>query len=134
MDVSDGSRSIYLSTKGKNETEVSEKLVRFLKYVQADLDESVMDYGDEFVKKLQEAVMRVKESREMGERYMTLQEWLKDEFEEGKLAGIKEKLVSQVEKKLEKGNTPEEIADILEEDISVILDIIKEINMVDNNS
>lgn len=139
IDVSDGSRSIYLSTKGQNETEVSEKLVRFLKYVQADLDESVMDYGDEFVKKLQETVMRVKESREMGERYMTLQEWLKDEYEEGKLAGreegiregAKSKLLSMVEKKLAKGHTPEEIADILEEELDVVLEIIQQIK--DNN-
>lgn len=36
-------------------------------------------------------------------------------------------LVSQVKKKLEKGNTPEEIADILEEDVEVIKEIVEEI-------
>ena len=128
ININDGSRSIYLSTKGQNETEVSGKLVKFLKYVQADLDESLMDYGDEFVKKLQETVMRVKESREMGERYMTLQKWLKEEYKEGKADGIKEILTLQVRKKLEKGNSPEEIADILEEDLNVIVDIISNIN------
>lgn len=135
IDVGDGSRSIFLSTKGQNEADVSEKLVSFLKYVQADLDESVMDYGDEFVKKLQETVMRVKESREMGDRYMTLQEWLKDEYEEGKLDGREEgfreganaKLLSMVEKKLAKGHAPEEIADILEEDLSVILGLVEKL-------
>lgn len=63
---------------------------------------------------------------------MGLKEWLEDEYDDGMEAGIVEgerkKLASQVEKKLAKGNTPEEIADILEEDLAVILEIIKEIN------
>ena len=38
-------------------------------------------------KKLQEAVARVKASREMGERYMLLEELLQDEREEGRAEG-----------------------------------------------
>lgn len=63
---------------------------------------------------------------------MGLKEWLEDEYDDGMEAGIVEgerkKLVSLVEKKLAKGNSAKEIADILEEDIAVILEIIKEIN------
>lgn len=66
---------------------------------------------------------------------MGLKEWLEDEYDEGVEAGKaigvkkgrKEVLSSQVKKKLEKGHTLEEIADILEEDVSVIAEIIKEL-------
>lgn len=62
---------------------------------------------------------------------MWLELMLEDEFDEGKAigfsAGERSKLVSQVKKKLEKGNTPEEIADIFEEDVELIRDIVKEI-------
>ena len=79
---------------------------------------------------------------------MGLKEWLEDEYDEGlekgkaigiaqgisqgitqgKALGEKEKLISLVKKKLAKGNTIEEITDILEEDISVIREIVAEIN------
>lgn len=44
--LKDGSRTVFLSTKGKNENEVPEPLVKFLKYVGADLEESKKDFAD----------------------------------------------------------------------------------------
>ena len=69
----------------------------------------------------------VKESREMGARYMTFQELLNDEREEGLQEGRFLKLKEQVEKKLAKGCSIEDIADMLEEDIEVIKDIVAEL-------
>jgi len=45
-------------------------------------------------------------------------------YEEGEKNGAQNKLISQVQKKLAKGKTAEEIADILEEDLETIQDII----------
>lgn len=67
-----------------------EGLVKFLKYVRAGLSESTGDFQDNFVQKLQEAVKNVKASREMEERYMLLEELLKEERESGKAEGIAE--------------------------------------------
>ena len=90
----DGNTSIFLSTKGRNKTEVSDKVVKFLEFVEADLPESEKDFGDEFVKKLQESVQNIKNSREMEERYMLFEEYLKEERaearEEGRREGIRE--------------------------------------------
>lgn len=88
--LEDGSCTIYLSTCGKNDREVSEELVKFLRYVKADLAGSTADFEDEFVRRLQEAVRKVKESREMEERYMLLEELLKTERNEGRLEGLAE--------------------------------------------
>ena len=43
--LNDGSHTIILSTKGENESEVSEKLVNFLKYVGQEADETETDAG-----------------------------------------------------------------------------------------
>ena len=61
--------------------------MKFLKYVKAGLSESTGDFQDEFVQKLQSAVRNVKASREMEERYMLLEEMLKDEREAGRIVG-----------------------------------------------
>lgn len=42
---------IFLSTKGRNDEEVSEELIRFLKFVKADLKESQNDFQDTYVRK-----------------------------------------------------------------------------------
>ena len=42
-------------------------MVKFLKFVRADLTESERDFKDAYVKKLQESIRHVKESREMEE-------------------------------------------------------------------
>lgn len=80
----DGSKSIFLSTKGKNKADISEKIVNFLEFVEADLSESERNFDDEFVKKLQKSVQSVKASREMEEYYMNFELFIKEERAEAK--------------------------------------------------
>lgn len=120
--LKDGRKSIFLSTKGENNQEVSESLIKFLHFVSADLSESEKDFGDEFVERLQKSVKHVKESREMEDRFMIFQEMLKEEREEGRAEGRAEgreegrteELLRQVERKLNKNKTNEQIAEELE--------------------
>ncbi len=79
----DGSHTVFLSTKGKNEKEVPETLVRFLKFLSAGETESMGNFGDDYVRRLQRSIRRIKSDREMGERYMLFEEMLKDERAEG---------------------------------------------------
>ena len=64
VSLEDGSHTVFLSTCGENEDEVPEELVKFLKYVKAELKESTGDFRDSFVKRIQDAVRNVKASRE----------------------------------------------------------------------
>ena len=98
LNQQDGSFSIFLSTRGENEKEVPEGMVKFLKFVRADLTESEKDFEDAYVKKLQESVRHVKESREMEERFMLFQEMLREERTEGRAEG---KVEGKVEGKAE---------------------------------
>lgn len=90
--LNDGRKSIFLSTEGENEEEVSPSLVKFLQFVKADLLESEKDFEDDFVKSLQDSVQRVKESREMEKNFMLFQEFLKEERKQGRAEGRAEGL------------------------------------------
>lgn len=89
-DYRDGVHTIMLSTKGENQEDVPEELVKFLKYVGARLEESEKDFGSEYVRQLQEAVRRVKEDRNMEERQLVLDLVIKDHEKAARKEGIKE--------------------------------------------
>ena len=76
---------MFLSTVGTNEGEVSQDLVKFLKYVGAELEESNEDYSDEFVKRLQKSVEKIKFDKEIGRRYMLFEELMKEEYNAGRV-------------------------------------------------
>ena len=88
LGLDEGSRSIFLSTCGENESEVPKELVKFLRFVKADLSGSEEDFEDDYVKELQETVHRIKGNREMEERFMILEEMLKEERAEGRTEGM----------------------------------------------
>ncbi|MDO4345649.1 MAG: hypothetical protein Q4C50_12715, partial [Eubacteriales bacterium] len=87
LSLGDGNHTVILSTAGENTEEVPRELVQFLKYVKAGLKESTEEYGDSFVSQLQRTVRKIKNNREMEERYMILEEMLKDEYTQGKAEG-----------------------------------------------
>lgn len=87
LGLGSGERTIFLSTDGENEKDEPEELVQFLKYVKADLEESESSFEDKYVQMLQKAVRHVKESRELEEKFMVLEEMLQDEREEGRTEG-----------------------------------------------
>ena len=106
----DGSYTVFLSTKGENDSEVPRPLVRFMEFVAAGLNESTADFEDEFVDRLQTSIKRIKSSREMGERYMLFEEMLKDEHAEGIAEGRVVELVETILEILEGyGEIPESL-------------------------
>ena len=104
LSLQDGGKIIFLSTAGKNEEEVPEKLVRFLKFVKADAEESALTYDDEYITKLQKSVKDIKLSREMEASYMYLELLIKDEHKKAKIETILELLE-------ELGELPKEVED-----------------------
>lgn len=104
--LDDGSHSIFLSTCGKNDSEVPEKLVKFLEYVKAKNSESTKDFEDTYVKELQNAVQHVKKNREMEGRYMIFEEMMRDEYAAGKAEGKADSILELLE---ELGPVPEEL-------------------------
>ncbi len=90
LSLRDGSTTVFLNTRGENREDVPEALVRFLKFVRTDAEESTKDFGDGFILRLQDTICGIKSSRKMEERFMILEEMLKDERAEGRAEGIVE--------------------------------------------
>ena len=122
VSLEDGSHTVFLSTCGENEDEVPEELVKFLKYVKAELKESTGDFRDSFVKRIQDAVRNVKASREMEEQFMLLEELIREEREdarkqalaEGRELGLSEGRELGLSEGRELGMAQERVAAILE--------------------
>ncbi|MDO4443938.1 MAG: Rpn family recombination-promoting nuclease/putative transposase [Bacillota bacterium] len=113
MSMKDGSKTIFLSTCGENRDEVSEEMIKFLKFVRADLNESEGDFADDFVENLQESIRYIKNSRKMEERFMILEEMLNDERAQGILCGKREDILELLE---ELGEVPEEVRERIEKE------------------
>lgn len=116
LKLREGCKTLFLSTQGKNPSEVPEKLVRFLHFVKADLRESQCPSGDPYVARLQSTIARMKSSREWEERFMTLEELIRDEraeaWQEGKNEGKHEERAENILMLLESiGTVPEELAE-----------------------
>lgn len=124
VELGDGCCTIFLSTKGKNASSVPPELVRFLKFVTANLKESEEDFGDELVNQFQNSIRDIKKSREMGERYMIFEEMLREEKQEGRLEARQEAVFDLLE---DLGEIPVELRDRIEnlEDIGKLKILIK---------
>ena len=83
--LQDGTHTIFLSTCGENDADVPEELVKFLKFVGADPEQSLVDYEDAYVRRLQESVAHIKASREMEAKFMIWKEMMQEEREGGRL-------------------------------------------------
>lgn len=109
-DLEDGRVTIFLSTEGENEDEVPIEMVKFLKFVKADLATCMGDFEDDFVSKLQKTMQEIKVSREMEGRYMSMALWLHDERKEGKEEGkLEERASALLDVLEEKGEVSEEL-------------------------
>lgn len=119
VDLESGSRTLFLSTHGKNKDEVPKALVRLLRFIKADLEESMEDFEDDFVKRLQDSIRYIKGSREMEERFMIFEEMLKEERAEGKAEGKAEFVIELLE---ELGSVPENLQEKIlnEKDLLVL--------------
>ena len=86
--LKDGRCIVFLNTCGRNEENIPQELLSFLKFVHVDLKESQKDFQDDYVRQVQKSVTDIKASREMEERFMLLEELLKDEHRQGVQEGI----------------------------------------------
>ncbi len=129
MDLEDGRTTVFLNTRGKNESEVPGELVTFLQYMKEDLEGSEKEFHDPYVEQLQKFIRNVKGSREMEERFMIFEEMLKEERAagfakgraEGRIAESKETLLLFLQNL---GTVPKVLSDQIEEQGD--LDVLKE--------
>ena len=141
VELEDGRTTVFLNTRGKNESEVPGELVTFLQYMKEDLEGSEKEFHDPYVEQLQKFIRNVKGSREMEERFMIFEEMLKEEraagfakgraegVAEGRAEGVAEGRISESKDTLllflqNLGTVPKVLSDQIEEQGD--LDVLKE--------
>ena len=90
LEMGDESRSIFLSTEGKDTEKIPKELQAFLEFIKTDNSQNNINIDDEYVKGLQRTIRRIKESRELEQEFMTWDDIRRDARLEGKLEGIVE--------------------------------------------
>ena len=135
LELEDGAVRIFLNTHGTNENEVSPELVELLNYMENT--NTCPPAKSEKLSEIQKRVAAIKSSEEVGVKYM--QAWeekvlereagRKEGLEEGLLRGQAEKLKELAAKKKQKGKTPEQAAEDLEENVEVIRRIYEELEI-----
>ncbi|MCU6748662.1 Rpn family recombination-promoting nuclease/putative transposase [Faecalicatena acetigenes] len=141
LSLGDNAVRIFLNTHGKNAEGVSEELVDLLKYMEHTTEEVSRTCASERIHKIQKRIRAIKSSEKIGVKYM--QAWEEKIIErneareegirEGHASGLKEglaqgglqKLEELVKKKVQKGYSAEEIAEMLETDIETVQKFIK---------
>lgn len=85
--VDDGVKTVYLNVHGRNRNDIPEELLQFLDYVKNTGRTENISTTDPFVRHLQDSIDKIKQDRGMEERYMLLEEMMRNERREGKLEG-----------------------------------------------
>ena len=119
------------NTRGEHPELVSPELIELLKYMEHSTDEVSGSCESKRIQEMHRRVCQIKASEKTEVKYM--QTWeekilIKQEgIREGIAEGEKRLLVSQIQKKLAKNYSAEQISEILEIDISQVENIIEEI-------
>ncbi len=88
--IPSGNHTIWLSTKGQNDSDEPKELVNFLKYIENPDDTENSEDEDDFIKSLKKQIAAIKRNREWEGRFMLLKEMLSDERAEGLAEGLAE--------------------------------------------
>ena len=126
LELDDGTTKIFLNMTSKKGTPELISMLQYMKQTRIDNPEIIVK--DSRILELDEIVTEVKCSEEWEAVKMNILEiGLQQGIQQGLQQGLWQKLVEQVGKKLEKGFSVPEIADMLEESEETIKKVIEEI-------
>ena len=117
LKLDDGATRIFLNTRGKHPELVSAELIELLKYMEHSTEEVSEQCKSERIQKMHRRVCRIKASEKTEVKYM--QAW-----EEKLLERQKEK--RELLRKMNHKMSIEEIADVLDMDVSEVKHIVEE--------
>ena len=118
LKLDDGATRIFLNTRGKHPELVSQELIELLKYMEHSTDEVSEQCKSERIQKMHRRVCRIKASeKSRGEVYAGMGR---------KIAGKTKRKNENCSEKLNHKMSIEEIADVLDMDVSEVKHIIEE--------
>ena len=135
LKLDDGATRIFLNTKGIHPELVPPELIELLKYMEHSTDEVSGACKSKRIQEMHRRVCQIKASEKTEVKYMQSweekvlikQEGIAEGRKIGQAEGEKALLRNQIRKKMTKNISAEQIAEMLEIDISEVENIIKEI-------
>lgn len=79
LSMRDEATSIFLNTRGEDSESIPGELEAFLRFIREDTSATDTLSEDKFVKQLQESIRSIKKNREMGQRYMLIEDYIREE-------------------------------------------------------
>lgn len=124
ISMGDESRSIFLSTEGRDVENISKELKAFMEFVKMDNPENNTETENKYIKELQQSIRKVKEDRNLESGFMTWEDVKNEARREGRLEGRLEGKREIIFKFLEElGVIPERVKErIMSEEKSAVLD------------
>ena len=120
ISMGDESRSIFLSTEGRDVENISKELKAFMEFVKMDNPENNTETENKYIKELQQSIRKVKEDRNLESGFMTWEDVKNEARREGRLEGKREIIFKFLE---ELGVIPERVKErIMSEEKSAVLD------------
>lgn len=114
--LKDGTRRIFLNTKGKNKKDLPKALAELLDYLE-DPD-TILE--EPRIIELDDRLKKIKKEKEARDQYMTLQNLIEEEREEAHASGVAEGHISLIRKKYNKGYDVAQTADMLEQETAYV--------------
>lgn len=105
--LEDGTKKIFLNTKGKNRDEMSGALLDLLDFIR---DPEHTQLHDERVKAISNRTKKLKRDAEVRERYMTLMNWIDEEADKARAKGYAQGMEAGMEAGLQAGREEMNIA------------------------
>ncbi len=140
LKIGDGAVRVFINTKGKNRQFFSQEFLDFMDYITESTDDTADRTKSARIRLIHDRVRKIRKSEKMGVKYMQFWEekaYAREEgLEEGRAEGLAKgmvegraegivtggnmKLIQLVCRMLQRGNTPEKIADDFAENIDYI--------------
>ena len=116
LSLNDGAHRIFLNTRGINDEGISEELIDLLHYIEHSNESIAVQSSSEKIMQIHKKVNAIKESEEMGIKFMNAYEELmmerKEARAEGEAAGMRAEKIAIARKLKTRGMSIAEIADI----------------------
>ena len=88
LPMGDEARSIFLSTVGENPEEIPDDLRAFLDFIKEDLPDRDIPPENDYIRRIQQSMHRIKQDGEMERRYMFIHDMTREAEAKGKAEGI----------------------------------------------
>lgn len=127
LGINDGATRIFINTKGKNREDFSQEFLDFMDYIMDTREEIALRSSSEKLHFIHRSVEKIRQSEQMGVKYM--QKWEErvydrmEGLQEGQVLGERLKLICLIQKKILRNKSLITISEELEEEPENIKEI-----------